>query len=273
MGGRPGVVQLQHAPLHRSSGQAERYDRDFQMDTAFINRVGDHARMAVRRPEVLSDWQVLVDSEDLTVRLVDGSARRRPGGPEHFVNTGLRFNLTRQGYVQVNRGPVRRRSLAEQFETGNLNVFANGQVLPLAARVRQCEQRAGIYYDPVSPFQGTGDRTELGVDLQPTSKFSQSLSYNYYGSIGARPASQVYGIHIVNLRDTYQFNSHFLLRAITQLDTSQRRILEDFLASYELVPGSVVHFGYSSIFDREFYHPYQASARGFFFKASYLARL
>ena len=83
----------------------------------------------------------------------------------------------------------------------------------------------------------------------------------------------MYGVHIVNLRNTYQFTPRFLLRAIAQVDTSKRQLLGDFLASYELVPGTVVHVGYSSISERLPYERYRPLARGFFFKASYLARL
>lgn len=79
-------------------------------------------------------------------------------------------------------------------------------------------------------------------------------------------------MHIVNLRNTYQFNRQFLLRAIAQYDSSRERVLGDFLASYELVPGTVVHAGYGTFYERLNARPYEATARAFFFKASYLAR-
>lgn len=66
--------------------------------------------------------------------------------------------------------------------------------------------------------------------------------------------------------------SQFFLRLIAQLDTSRRCVLGDTLASYELVPGTVVHAGYGSILEAAPGDPYAARARAFFFKASYLAR-
>ena len=74
------------------------------------------------------------------------------------------------------------------------------------------------------------------------------------------------------MRNTYQFTPQFLLRAITQFDSSRRRALGDFLASYELMPGTVVHAGYGSLWERTDFDPYRTTARAFFFKASYLAR-
>jgi len=81
----------------------------------------------------------------------------------------------------------------------------------------------------------------------------------------------VYHVHIVNLRNTYQFTPQFLIRAIGQFDSSRKRILEDFLASYELSPGTVAHAGYGSLFGAEDTGRYIATARAFFFKVSYLA--
>ena len=66
------------------------------------------------------------------------------------------------------------------------------------------------------------------------------------------------------------------MRAVAQFDSSRKRVLGDFLASYELSPGTVVHAGYGSLFGRELdgveLSSYRATARAVFFKASYLAR-
>jgi hypothetical protein len=49
-------------------------------------------------------------------------------------------------------------------------------------------------------------------------------------------------------------------------------VLGDFLASYELVPGTVVHLGYGSLLEELVTENYRPVARALFFKASYLAR-
>jgi hypothetical protein len=63
-------------------------------------------------------------------------------------------------------------------------------------------------------------------------------------------------------------------RAVAQFDSSRKRVLGDFLASYELSPGTVVHAGYGALFGRGLEEPeldrYTATARALFFKASYL---
>ena len=82
----------------------------------------------------------------------------------------------------------------------------------------------------------------------------------------------MFDVHVINLRNTYQFTPEFLIRAIINYDSSRRRVLGDFLASYELMPGTVVHGGYGSLWEGLEGTPYQTTARAFFFKASYLAR-
>jgi hypothetical protein len=86
----------------------------------------------------------------------------------------------------------------------------------------------------------------------------------------------VYRVHVLNLRNTYQFTPRFFLRAVTQFDSSRKRVLADFLASYELSPGTVFHAGYGSLYGRALddvsFDRYTATARALFLKASYLAR-
>jgi hypothetical protein len=86
----------------------------------------------------------------------------------------------------------------------------------------------------------------------------------------------VYRVHVLNLRNSYQFTPRFFLRAVAQFDSSRKRVLGDFLASYELSPGTVMHVGYGSLFGREIddvkFDRYAATARALFVKASYLAR-
>lgn len=89
----------------------------------------------------------------------------------------------------------------------------------------------------------------------------------------------MFSVDIVNLRVTYQFTRRFLVRLLEQYDRSRRRLLTDLLASYEFVPGTVVHAGYGSLFEKRAYDDtvetgphYLTTDRGLFFKASYLYR-
>ena len=57
-------------------------------------------------------------------------------------------------------------------------------------------------------------------------------------------------MNVLNTTTTFQIDRHFFLRAIVQYDSSQRRVLTDFLASWELLPGTVAYAGYGSLIER-----------------------
>jgi hypothetical protein len=89
-------------------------------------------------------------------------------------------------------------------------------------------------------------------------------------------------VDVLNTRTTFQIDKHLFLRAIVQYDSSRHEVLTDFLASWELLPGTVAYAGYGSIIERKGWDgsgftddpagAYRTSERGFFFKASYIHR-
>ena len=112
----------------------------------------------------------------------------------------------------------------------------------------------------------------FGFTLQPNQHINQNVSYNGVRFDNALNGQRVFTVHIINLRSTYQFDKHFLVRAIEQFDSSKHRLLMDLLAAYELVPGTVFHAGYGSLFEKREFENYFAVSRGLFFKVSYLHR-
>ena len=130
---------------------------------------------------------------------------------------------------------------------------------------------AGIRY-VADPFGGTFTNVGANLTLQPSARLSHSLGYNF-ANFNRDSGEPIFDVHVVNLRNTYQFNPRFLLRAIVQYDSSRERVLGDFLASYELSPGTVVHAGYGTLLEGANAPSYDVTARAFFFKASYLVRM
>jgi hypothetical protein len=66
------------------------------------------------------------------------------------------------------------------------------------------------------------------------------------------------------------------LRAIAEHNDFRRRLLTDFLASFTYIPGTVLHFGYGSLFEKNVLAAddgFTETRRGLFAKASYLWRL
>jgi hypothetical protein len=255
------------------SGQVEHYSSDFRMDTAFLNRVGvtrgwQYQGLSFYPDEKRYAWLKRVNPFVWVMAAED----RIQGGSELWAIPAIRFNFTRQGYLRLDVMRGHETFAHERFEVGR--VFADG-----GAQFKRWLNVGGtinagpaVYYDPIDPFQGHRRFMSMRIGLQPNSKLSDNFTYTFEHFERRDTGEKVYDVHIINLRNTYQFTPQFLIRAITQYDSARRRVLGDFLASYELVPGTVVHAGYGSLWERLEFDPYRPTARAFFFKASYLAR-
>ena len=250
----------------------EHFDKGFQMDTAFINRVGltrtwQYGELQFYPDQKKHPWLKRV----APFVWVQYAEDRVNNGDELFVLPGLRFNFTRQGNLRIDYGRGHETFVGREFPVSR--VFINGQAQFLRwLNVGGFIQNGnGIFYDPADPFGGRNRAVGTWTTLQPSSKLSHNIEYNYV-KFDRESGERVFDVHVLNLRNTYQFNRQFLLRAITQYDSSRRRVLGDFLASYELAPGTVVHAGYGTLLESPNARPYETTARAFFFKASYLAR-
>jgi hypothetical protein len=251
---------------------AEHFDRGFQMDTAFLNRVGitrmwNYGEVNFYPAGGLA-WIKRVAPFAWTTFADD----RTQGGTEFQVMSGIRFNFVRQGSLRLDYDRGHETFAQRRFRTGRMHADGRAQITRWLNVSGTFERSPAIYYDPLDPFGGMQVNRTLALDWQPNAKLAHNLSYDYVKF--DRPTGEpVYRLHIVNLRNTYQFSPRFFVRGIVQFDSSKRRILGDVLASYELVPGTVAHLGYGSVLESVERRPYAGTTRAFFFKVSYLARL
>ena len=124
--------------------------------------------------------------------------------------------------------------------------------------------------------------SRVGITLQPSGRLSQALNYRRVAFDRESTGERVYDLDIIYSRTTYQFSRQFFVRGIAQYDSSRYQVLTDFLASYELRPGTVVYVGYGSLIEQPRFRRRRVGARarattstsqrGLFFKASYLHR-
>ena len=254
--------------------QVEHYGRDFQMDTGFYNRTGmtsgwgygevnfypKNANKSVLKRVNVFTWNKLGRDQ-----VQDGN--------ERFNMAAVRLNFTRQGFLRIDYGWGREPWAGRQFKNDRLRTQGNVQLYRWLSLNGNFSNGWSTFYDPVDPFQGKSRNAGFGFGLQPNQHMNQNVGYSRVRFNRADTGQHVYTVHIINLRSTYQFNKNFLVRAIGQFDSSRKRILTDFLASYEFVPGTVFHAGYGSLIEkREGSEEYLTTNRGLFFKASYLHR-
>jgi hypothetical protein len=243
------------------------------MDTAFINRVGltrgwqyqdinfypSHPRFRWIKRVNPFFWFTLAKD-------------RNQGGTEAFYLPALRMNFTRAGSLRVDYARGHETFARQRFETGRVFVDGSVQLKRWLNIGGNLNAGPAIFYDEVAPFQGDRRSTGARIGLQPNARFYSNTSYSFVTFNSRSTGLNVYRVHIVNMRNTYQFSPRFFVRGVAQFDSSRTRVLADLLASYELSPGTVVHAGYGSLYGKEDVDGYYNTARAFFFKASYLAR-
>jgi hypothetical protein len=256
------------------ASQVEHYGRDFQMDTSFYNRTG-----------FTSGWSFgevnFYPREGSWVNRIHPFFYTKQGrdqvqdGNEGFINTGIRFNFTRQGFLNIAHSRGHEPWIGRRFQTGGgITMFGTIQIVRWLNVSGHFNKGREIFYDRVNPFQGRSTNGGLGLTLQPNQHFSQNIEHSMVRFKRASTGERVFDVDIVNTRTTYQFNKHFLVRLLEQFDSSSHRLLTDLLGSYEFVPGTVFHAGYGSLYEKQttVANNYLTVSRGLFFKASYLHR-
>lgn len=167
----------------------------------------------------------------------------------------------------------------EKFKTGGLRLTGQSQLWrDFSFAVTYYRKQKIRYID--NPYQGRGNDTTLSATYQPSAKLNFNLSYTYSDLTDQAGGSKVFDYTILRSRNTYQINKYLFLRGIIEYNSFYRKIMTDFLASFTYIPGTVIHCGYGSIYEKpdwtgDRYVPgqdFSETARGFFFKASYLLR-
>jgi len=262
--------------------QLEHYDRGFQMDTAFLNQVGITQGWTYVAPSFYPDPEKTPWFKRFIpfVYAQYGRDRIQNGDPWLGV-TGVRMHFTRQGFLRVDTIFGQQPWVGRTFRVSNTRVFVEGQFTRWLNFVGRGTRGHSIFYDDTDPFLGQQNTYNLQLTLQPSARFNQSVSYDRVTFDRLEGGGRVFTVDVLNTRTTFQVDRRFSLRGIVQFDGSAHRILTDFLASWELRPGTVAYAGYGSLVERQEWDgeafirgvgPYITSQRGFFLKASYIHR-
>jgi hypothetical protein len=131
------------------------------------------------------------------------------------------------------------------------------------------------------PYRGRGTDAVIALTYLPSDRVDLGLSVRYSDFTRASDARREFDDTIVRGRATYQVNKYLFFRAIVENNSFRKRLTTDLLASFTYIPGTVVHIGYGSAYERIAWRDgeyvgadrFLETRRGFFFKASYLWRL
>jgi len=262
--------------------QSEHYDRGFQMDTAFLKQTGVTSNWSFARLSLYPDEKKHPWFKRFSPFVFGRAGRdRQEGGEVLFGLVGVEANFTRQGFLRLDAGWGQEPWAEREFPTRIARVIGNAQLLRWLSLNVYTNLGRSVYYDTEDPFVGASWYHSLGVTLQPSTSFSQSVSWERSAMSRVEDGTRVFLVDLVNLRSTYQFDRRFALRAIVRYDGDAHKVLTDLLASFEPVPGTVVYAGWGSLIERRAWDgmdwrtgegDYLTTRRGLFFKASYAKR-
>jgi hypothetical protein len=131
------------------------------------------------------------------------------------------------------------------------------------------------------PYQGRGNDASATLRYLPSDKLHLDLSLIYSDFFRDFDSAKEYDYTIIRSKNIYQANKYLFFRAILEYNSFHKRLMTDFLASFTYIPGTVIHIGYGSLYEKIKWEDgeyrdadqFLETKRGFFFKASFLWRL
>ena len=263
----------------------ERYDKDFFMATAHLNRgalgrwtIGNGALLDLKSKQLPWLKQIIpyiyyINLHDLNTKMDDSA----------WI-FGLEFKFAPMGSVHFEYSIENEAWASTLFH--KKFIYGNGYIQLFKWLMLSGYFIIGdsIYYDLQNPFLGDGRNYSISASVQPGIKLKLGLEYIHTDLREKQVNRQAFAVDIYNFRTTYQFNKYFFIRGILRYDSFEEKLLTDLLASFTLIPGTVVHLGYGSLHLRNQWDDHTNQwvpgsgdllqmKRGIFFKASYLWRL
>lgn len=255
---------------------------DFRMDSAFMLRNGMNRVMGYLSPSYYPagiPWLKRLNLMLWGYRVHDLASH----GDDSLYFIAVRAFFPRQANLRIDW-----RRFTETWAGTSLKgqyLFAGGQLQLTNALFLYLSIEAGdrILYDLENPLVGSGLSGQFITLLQPNDRLALELSYIYEKMDHPDTGLRLYDVHILRSKNTYQLSRSLFFRALIQYDSSQRRVLSDVLASFTLIPETVIHLGYGSVHEKVDWgeQPMQSSwgsssfyqtKQSLFFKASYRLR-
>ncbi len=199
---------------------------------------------------------------------------------ENFNAFFLSFILPRSSYARIGYGYSTEIFLGEKFNTSSFSIIGRSQLTKQFYFDLSYKYGKKIRY-VTDPYQGKGSNVSASLIYQPSSQLYSSLSLVFRDFYTDSTGVKEFDYNIIRSKNTFQFNKYLFFRAIVEYHSLQKELRTDFLASFTYIPGTVIHLGYGSIYDKKKWQNddyvdsdrFIETNRVFFFKTSYLWRL
>lgn len=251
-------------------------DEGFQSDVGQVQRTGI-TRLGMNYSPKLYPKKGLIKRIDQTYYY--GHIWDKPSGLEEysyfFQNAITLPKSTRISFAANYSNEIYE---AQKFDRSSWRIETSSQLTKRIFVRANYRWNKGVYYS--TPEQGNGKNITAGINIQASDKFNAEFTYIYSDLSSESDGHQFYKVHIPRARITYQMNQYLFFRIITQYNSQSEQLAPNFLASFTYIPGTVVHLGYGSVFQKREWdgqdyiqsNDFLEMNRGLFFKASYLFR-
>ena len=252
--------------------------KDFHTETGYITRTGIFLVRASVVPKFYPNSTVI---RRVDLNISNAFVRDKFDGLDETNNSvSLQFRLWRNSNITMSSNYSTEVFLAQTFNTSGLRISGSSQFTKQFYFKLSYTVGKAIYYSE-DPYQGKSNSASADVIYHPSNKLHFNLSLVYSDFYRDTDSRKIFDYTIARGRMTYQMNRYLFFRGIVEYNTYREELLTDFLASFTYIPGTVVHFGYGSLYEKirwesGDYVPadqFLQTKRGFFFKTSYLWRM
>ncbi|MBE0679083.1 MAG: carbohydrate binding family 9 domain-containing protein [Bacteroidales bacterium] len=256
---------------------AKNITEGFSSEAGYITRTGISYATGLLKPKIYPGSHLVrrIDLEFFTGQIKDNiydmwetfnhiSALARIGNSSQFK---VKYSYS----TEIFRG--------EKFHTGGFHILLSSQISKSLTSSILYRNRGSIYYSE-TPYQGRSNNITAGITFLPSDKLHTDLYAVFQDFRRSSNEELVYQYLITRGTVTYQANKYLFARAIAEYNNFRKELLTDFLISFTYIPGTVLHIGYGSIYNKMNWDgsAYQEADsfiemnRGLFVKASYLHR-
>jgi len=251
---------------------------DFRTDTGYLTRTGltriraGFIRMLYPGSTFLKRIDPLFNSQHIYDKYSDQW--------ENDNAFYLSFLFPRSTRIRVGYAVADEIFLAKKLKTGGFKMNGSSQV------TRQLYLGMQYYYTKkiryvADPYQGRGTTASASVVYQPSDNFNTTFNVSFSDFYRDADDQKEFDYTIVRSKNTYQMNKYLFFRAIVEYNSFYKELTTDFLASFTYIPGTVIHLGYGSLYEKIRWETdryvessdFLETKRGLFFKASYLWRM
>ena len=251
--------------------------QNFEVDMGFLTRTGVRQIGGQLKPKFYPDIDFVrrIDLDLFTTQTLDLESDRWETSNSVGLTNLLFGSLMVRGDYEYSTEIF----MGEEFETGGYSVSVTNQFSDQINVGTTFRSGQSPFYSG-DPYQGRSRRLTATLGARPSQNIDTEVRVTYVDFFRDSDSEKIYDYPIYRGRLTYQMNKYLFFRGIVEYNDFREELVTDFLASFTYIPGTVMHLGYGSLYERTEWERdrfvasdrFSEMQRRLFFKTSYLFR-